>query len=64
MPIPEMDRLNGDSTHQQIQDAISAEIASCMKEPPPPGAESHQKYCSGKAYGMARDKTGKDLSYG
>ncbi len=64
MPNPAMDKLTKDSNDQQVQDAISAEIEMCMKEPPPEGAENHQKYCAGKAYGMAREKTGKELNYG
>jgi len=59
MPNPKMDALNENSTDPQIQEAISSEIEMCMKEP---GAE--QKACAGKAYGMAREKTGKELNYG
>ena len=64
MPNSMMDNLGKDSTDQHIHEAISAEIEMCMKEPPPEGAENHQKYCAGKAYGMARGKTGKELNYG
>lgn len=59
MPNPKMDALTKDSSDAQIQGAISAEIEACMHEP---GAE--QKACAGKAYGMAREKTGKALDYG
>ena len=59
MPNPKMDSLTKDSTHQQVQEAISSEIEMCMSQP---GGE--QKACAGKAYGMARDKTGKPLDYG
>ena len=59
MPNPTMEALTSDSTDAQVQDAISAEIELCMKEP---GAD--QKACAGRAYGMARDKTGKELNYG
>ena len=59
MPNPAMEALTSDSTDAQVQDAISAEIELCMKEP---GAD--QKACAGRAYGMARDKTGKELNYG
>jgi hypothetical protein len=59
MPNSAMDNLTSASTDQQVQEAISAEIELCMKEP---GAE--QKACAGRAYGMARDKTGKELNYG
>jgi len=64
MPNSAMDNLTPDSTDQQIQEAISQEIEICMGQPAPEGAESKQKYCSGKAYGMAREKTGKSLDYG
>ena len=59
MPNSAMENLTSDSTDQQIQEAISREIEICMGEP---GAD--QKACAGKAYGMARDKTGKELNYG
>lgn len=64
MPNPAMDNLSSSSTTEQIRAAISAEIELCMNQPAPPGAESQQKYCAGKAYGMAREKTGKSLNYG
>ena len=59
MPNPKMDALNENSTDVQVQEAISAEIELCMHEP---GAE--QKACAGRAYGMARQATGKELNYG
>ncbi len=59
MPNPKMDKLTKDSSDSQIQDAISAEIKQCMGEP---GAE--QKACAGRAYGMARSATGKELNLG
>jgi len=59
MPNPKMDALTKDSPEDQIQDAISAEIELCMGQP---GAE--QKACAGRAYGMAREATGKALDYG
>jgi len=59
MPNPKMEALNENSTDVQIQEAISAEIEQCMGEP---GAD--QKACAGRAYGMAREKTGKALDYG
>lgn len=64
MPNSAMDNLSPSSTDQQIQEAISAEIELCMNQPAPEGAEDQQKYCAGKAYGMAREKTGKSLNYG
>ena len=59
MPNPKMDRLTKDSSDPQIQDAISEEIRLCMGEP---GAE--QKACAGRAFGMAREATGKALDLG
>ncbi len=59
MPNPAMERLTKDSSDQQIQAAISSEIETCMGQP---GAD--QKACAGKAYGMARSATGKELNLG
>lgn len=59
MPNPKMERLTKDSSPDQIQEAISEEIRLCMGEP---GAE--QKACAGRAYGIARQATGKALDYG
>ena len=59
MPNPAMERLTKDSSPEQIREAISSEIEMCMKQP---GAD--QKACAGKAYGMARQATGKALDYG
>lgn len=64
MPNSAMDNLTGNSTDQQTQEAISKEIELCMNQPAPPGADNQQRYCAGKAYGMAREKTGKSLDYG
>ena len=60
MPNPKMEMLNPNSTDVQVQQAVSAEIEYCMSNEP--GAD--QKACAGKAYGMAREKTGKELNYG
>lgn len=59
MPNSKMASLSKDSSDAQVQEAISSEIELCMREP---GAD--QKACAGRAYGMARDKTGKGLDYG
>jgi len=59
MPNVKMEALTKDSSDAQIQEAISEEIRVCMHEP---GAE--QRACAGKAYGIARQKTGKELNYG
>ncbi|KKN72615.1 hypothetical protein LCGC14_0408570 [marine sediment metagenome] len=59
MPNPKMDALNNNSTDQQINEAVSAEIETCMSQP---GAD--QKACAGKAFGMAREATGKELDLG
>lgn len=62
MPNPAMEALSKDSSSEQVQDAISAEIGLCMKEAPPEGTSNQQKYCAGRAYGMAREKTGQPLN--
>jgi len=59
MPNIKMEKLTKDSSDIQVQEAISAEIETCMGEP---GAE--QKACAGRAYSMAREATGKALDYG
>ena len=59
MPNPKMEKLTKDSSDIQVQEAISAEIEICMSQP---GAD--QKTCAGKAYGIARQATGKELNYG
>jgi hypothetical protein len=59
MPNSAMDNSSKDSTDLQVQDAVKAEIEACMQQP---GADP--KSCAAKAYGMAREKTGKDLNYG
>ena len=56
MPNSAMDNLSKDSNDKQIQDAISSEIEMCMHTP-----GMTQQQCAGKAYGMARAKTGKEL---
>ncbi len=60
MPNPKMEALNKNSSEVQIQEAISAEIKYCMDNEP--GAD--QKACAGRAYGIAREATGKELNYG
>lgn len=64
MPNSAMENLTPDSSEEQIRSAISAEIELCMGQPAPAGADNQQKYCAGKAYGMARERTGKELNYG
>ena len=59
MPNAKMDALTKDSSDSQIQEAISAEMEIRMGQP---GAD--QKASAGKAYGMARQATGKELNYG
>ena len=59
MPNPKMDALTKDSSDQQIQDAISAEVQICMDTG---GKDS--KECAGRAFGMAREATGKALDFG
>jgi len=59
MPNPKMGALTKDSSPEQIRDAISSEIETCMHKP---GAD--QKQCAAIAYSMAREATGKALDYG
>lgn len=59
MPNPKMDALNKNSSDDQINEAISSEMETCMNQP---GAD--QKACAGKAFGMAREATGKALDRG
>lgn len=67
MPMP-VDKLTDQSDDKTTQDAISASIQMCMREPIPAGTNvkdsEKQKWCSGKSYGIARQKTGKPLNYG
>ena len=58
MPLP-VDSLTPESPLTAVREAISQSIAACMKE----GGKT-QKECAGMAYGIARDKTGKDLAEG
>jgi hypothetical protein len=57
MPLS-VESLTADSNDTAVQDAISQSIEQCMKE----GGKT-QKECAGMAYGIAREKTGKDLGY-
>ena len=57
MPLA-AEQLTPDSTDAQIQDAISSTIKTCMDE----GGKT-QKECAGMVYGIAKDKTGKELNY-
>lgn len=67
MPMP-VDKLTPDSDDNSIQTAISGSIEMCMREPIPAGTNvqdsGKQKWCSGKSYGIAREKTGKPLNFG
>jgi len=58
MPLP-AERLTPDSPIGTIRESISQSIAKCMKE----GGRT-QKECAGMVYGIARDKTGKELNEG
>lgn len=55
MPLP-VDKLTAKSNPAEIQEAISASIKQCMDE----GGKS-QKECAGMCYGIAREKSGKEL---
>ena len=67
MPLP-VDSLTPDSPLTSVREAIGQSIAQCMKEPIPEGYDvtegNKQKWCSGKAYGIAREKTGQPLGEG
>jgi len=67
MPLP-VENLTPDSPLTSIREAISASIEQCMREPIPEGYDvqeaNKQKWCAGKAYGIARDKTGQELAEG
>lgn len=67
MPLP-AENLTKESGLKAIRDAISASIETCMNEPIPEGydvKESNKaKWCAGKAYGIAREKTGQSLKEG
>lgn len=64
MPLP-VEALTPESSPDAIQTAISQSIEQCMGEPIPEGTDvtlaNKQQWCSGKSYGIARDKTGKSL---
>jgi len=66
-PLP-VDNLSNDSPDNVVQEAISQSIEACMAEPIPVGtdvdAAGKNKWCAGKVYGMARQKTGKELNFG
>lgn len=57
MPLA-VDELNENSTQPQITEAISKTIKKLMDE------GKTQKEAAGQAYGMAREKTGKELDHG
>jgi len=67
MPLP-VDDLSPESPINNVRDAISASIEACMTEPIPEGTDvtvsGKNKWCAGKAYGIARQKTGKELKNG
>jgi len=67
MPMP-VDNLTPESSPQAVRDAVSASIEQCINEPIPEGYDvqeaNKQKWCAGKAYGIAREKTGKSLGEG
>ena len=58
MPLA-VDNLTKQSNPNQIRDAISATISYLMKN-----EGKTQEQAAGQAYGMARQKTGKELDYG
>jgi len=64
MPLP-VDNLTPGSSQEAINTAVSESIRQCMSEPIPEGTDvtdaGKQKWCAGKAYGIARQNTGKTL---
>lgn len=58
MPLA-AEKLSPESSAEQIREAISQTISTCMEE----GGKT-QKECAGMAYGIAREKTGKELMEG
>ena len=54
MPL-DAERLTADSSKDAIRAAISKSIQQCMQE------GKSQQECAAMAYGIARDKTGKEL---
>ena len=58
MPL-EVERLTPESSIQSIREAIRLSMAACMRE-----GGREMKECAGMIYGMARDKTGKELNEG
>jgi hypothetical protein len=55
MPLP-VSNLTPESSDKDTTDAVNASFAVCMKEP-----GKTQEQCAGMIYGIAREKTGKDL---
>lgn len=66
-PLP-VESLTENSSPEQVRQVISQSIAQCMREPIPEGYDvtesNKQKWCSGKAYGIAREKSGQPLREG
>lgn len=58
MPLA-AESLNPNSSPEQIQEAISKSIETCMQE----GGRT-QEQCAAIAYSYARTATGKELNYG
>jgi len=58
MPLA-VENLNKNSSIEQIREAISETIRYLMKN-----EGKTQKEAAGQAYGMARERTGKDLDFG
>ena len=63
MPMP-VESLNKDSPMQSVRDAISKSMELCMHEKKEGKSEDMMKECAGMIYGMARERTGKELREG
>ncbi len=55
MSLP-VSNLTPDSSDKETKDAINDSFAICMKEP-----GKTQEQCAGMIYGIAREKTGREL---
>lgn len=62
MPLA-VNSLTTSSSMDEITDAISASIETCMNEPTPSGMSRSERsaQCKAIAYDVARKKTGKEL---
>ena len=62
MPLP-VEKLNKNSTPDDVRNAINDSYKVCMDEPAKEGesVKAHQKRCGGMIYSMAEEATGKKV---